>query len=84
MSAAICGISANENPRMSLRSFGLRLLRRVTTPVAIVGPEFVRENLDLCTEQDETSPLFWRAACVLSLQLNPSETCNASAHIQGA
>jgi hypothetical protein len=26
MSAAICGINASENPRMSLRSSGLRLL----------------------------------------------------------
>ena len=28
--------------------------------------------------------LFRRAACVLSPRLNPSETCHASAHIQGA
>jgi hypothetical protein len=28
MSAAICGVNANENPRMSLRSSGLRLLER--------------------------------------------------------
>jgi hypothetical protein len=55
----------------NLRTDQLELLDRGS------GAEFL-----ICAQnRTETSQLFWRAACVLSLHLNPSETSNASAHI---
>jgi hypothetical protein len=43
------------------------------------GAEFV-----ICAQNRTRHRHFSGAACLLSLDLDPSETCNASAHIQGA